>query len=353
MTKTSISWVLGPDGKPGFSWNPVVGCRAVSPGCQNCWAARLASTRLAHLPEYKGLAKDGKWTGGPRFLSDRLSQPLHKRKPAGIFVSDMGDLFHAAVGDQLIAAVFGVMAACPQHRFFLLTKRAQRMRKWFAWMKLEARTCNAGRGAPEAFVAVAYAQREGLSAVDVDGITSRAWPLPNVWIGTSIEDQATADERIPELLQTPAAVRWVSAEPLLGPVNLCSAAMPKWRESAPELSWLVCGGEAGPLSRPCRVEWIRSIVEQCKAAHVPVFVKQFGANCQTRNDDNFTGDMNDPDFPLWPDTPGGVSVVDRIEELPGGGYQGALVRVRLHDRAGADPAEWPADLRVRQFPVSA
>jgi hypothetical protein len=84
-----------------------------------------------------------------------------------------------------------------------------------------------------------------------------------------------------------------------------------------------------------------------------VFVKQFGANCQTRNDDNFTGDMNDPDFPLWPDTPGGVSVVDRIEELPGGGYQGALVRVRLHDRAGADPAEWPADLRVRQFPVSA
>jgi protein gp37 len=273
MTKTSISWVLGPDGKPGFSWNPVVGCRAVSPGCQNCWAARLASTRLAHLPEYKGLAKDGKWTGGPRFLSDRLSQPLHKRKPAGIFVSDMGDLFHAAVGDQLIAAVFGVMAACPQHRFFLLTKRAQRMRKWFAWMKLEARTCNAGRGAPEAFVAVAYAQREGLSAVDVDGITSRAWPLPNVWIGVSCEDQATADERIPELLRTPAAIRYVSFEPALEKV--------KWRRewiSGPgTVDQIILGCESGPGARAMPKDAAEDLIAQLAAplpCKVAFFYKQ-------------------------------------------------------------------------------
>ena len=237
MTKTSISWVLGPDGKPGFSWNPVVGCRAVSPGCQNCWAARLASTRLDHLPEYKGLAKDGKWTGGPRLVPRRLGEPLSKRKPAGVFVSDMGDLFHAAVPEEFIEAVWRTMAAASWHRFYILTKRPARMHKWIASIK--------GDG----------------------------WPLPNVWIGVSCEDQATADERIPELLRTPAAIRYVSFEPALEKV--------KWRRewiSGPgTVDQIILGCESGPGARAMPKDAAEDLIAQLAAplpCKVAFFYKQ-------------------------------------------------------------------------------
>ena len=238
MNPTSIAWVRGPDGAPGFTWSPVVGCTPCSSGCRSCWAARLASTRLAHLPDYKGLAKDGKWIGGARFLPDRLGQPLHKRNPAGIAVSLMGDLFHESITNEQIAAVFGVMAVTPKHRYFILSKRAKRMREWFQriaredcgpwtechWQALCVERDNVGDGGP--------IHTKG----GKEGGSDRRWPLSNVFVGVSIEDQATADERIPELLQTPAAVRFVSAEPLLGPVDL--------RSYLPSLDWLVVGGES-------------------------------------------------------------------------------------------------------------
>jgi protein gp37 len=309
LNPTSIAWVVGPDGKPGYTWNPGVGCSPVSAGCMNCWAARLASTRLAHLPEYQGLAKDGNWLSGARFLERRLGEPHSKRKPTGIAVSLMGDLWHDGIPDAFIQEVFRTMGACSWHRFYLLTKRPNR-------------------------------QREFLASVSGEG-----WPLPNVFVGVSIEDQPTADARIPELLQTPAAFRFVSYEPALGPVDLTSVPWPN--KGRHRLDWVIAGGESGPGARRCHVNWLRNIARQCRGAHVPCFIKQLGSNCHARNDENFTSCEGDPEFPKWPDH---LAAEDRIEDLPNGHYQGAPVRVRLRDRAGADPSEWPEDLRVRQLP---
>jgi protein gp37 len=387
MNPTSIAWCLSPDGSPGFTWNPVVGCRPVSPGCNACWASRLASTRLAHLPQYAGLAKDGRWTGEVRFLSERLAEPLRKRKPCGIFVCDMGDLFHESVTDEQIAAAFGVMGACPWHRFYVLTKRARRMREWFGWVDCEVkRRLREAEGTPregielepQDYVAQAALRHRKVRAevFPVPGAAGRMawpqrWPLPNVWCGCTVDDQQRAEERIPDLLQTPAAVRFLSVEPLLGPVDLEQLNDGSWYDSegaqcydalrgaayyrdgehglagGPRIDWVVCGAESGPSARLCQVDWIRSIVRQCRVAQVPCFVKQLGANCRARNDENWTGDENDPGFPKWP---GHLVGEDRIEHLPGGGYQGAPVRVRFRNRAGADPAEWPVDLRVRELP---
>lgn len=211
------------------------------------------------------------------------------------------------------------------------------------------------------------------------------WPLRSVWLGVSVEDQATADERIPLLLDTPAALRFVSCEPMLGPVAFapewlhtgrCAAIGPKperFRCGLPAghdgedghphhalipsgvpwfgqnaLEWVIIGGESGPGARAFNVAWMKAAIEQCRAAGVPVFCKQLGANVHTRNDDNFTieEDPPDPDFPGWP---GHLVAEDRIEDS-GESYQGAPVRVRLRDRKGGDMGEWRSDLRVREFP---
>jgi len=188
--------------------------------------------------------------------------------------------------------------------------------------------------------------------------------LPNVWLGVSVENQHFADERISLLLQTPAAVRFISAEPLLGPVNLSSI---RWETEGsggpafvdvcngtfctigghglpgPSLDWVIVGGESGPGSRPFDTGWARSIVQQCKSAGVAVFVKQLGRNVRDRNDAGFEGDTSRS----WPmDTD--------VEDSPDGyreEYQGAPVRVRLASRKGGDMGEWPKDLRVREFPA--
>lgn len=253
MGKTSIEWT-------DASWNPIVGCTEVSPGCANCYAARLAATRLRNTPQYKGLSilRNGRledaacaagilnvrphWTGEVRFLPERLEEPLHWKKPRRIFVCDMGDLFHESVVWHHLARIFGIIARCPHHTFQILTKRAARMKRFFD--ETEPR----------------------LTA----GIPQDNWPLPNVWLGVSVENQHFADERIPLLLDTPAAVRFVSAEPLLGPVNLHF----NWLRSG--LGWLICGGESGPNARPMHPAWARSLRDQCQAASVPFFFKQWG-----------------------------------------------------------------------------
>lgn len=241
MGKTSIEWT-------DASWNPIVGCTEVSPGCANCYAARLAATRLREVRAYHSLAtgkiqkilgqKSGhrfqrseiRWTGEVRFLPERLKEPLHWKKPQKIFVCDMGDLFHEDVHGDWIDQVLGVIANCPQHTFQILTKRAQRMHDLL-----------------------------------------RHYPIKkNVWLGVSVENQHFADERIPLLLDTPAVVRWISAEPLLGPIDMD---MPRgWC-----LDWVVCGGESGSNARPMHPEWARSLRDQCAAVGVPFFFKQWGS----------------------------------------------------------------------------
>jgi protein gp37 len=262
MGKTSIEWT-------DASWNPVTGCREISPGCANCYAARLAATRLKNTPAYKGLAvlnsktvvteQSARWTGKIRLLPDRLDEPAHWRKPRRIFVCDMADLFHGGVSKDFIARVWGQMASCQRHTFQVLTKRPDRLRQilsdaksWEGWI-----THN---GKPP----VGY----GGNGV-IMGNANR-WPLPNVWVGTSVENQHFADLRIPELLRTPAAVRFISAEPLLGPINLLRGGLGTW------LHWVIAGGESGHTARPMSAEWVRSLRDQCQSAHVPFFFKQWG-----------------------------------------------------------------------------
>jgi protein gp37 len=260
-----------------------------------------------------------------------LSKPLSWRKPTTVFVNSMSDLFHESFTNEEIAAVFGVMAACPQHVFQVLTKRAERMRDWFRWY--EEREAGAS-ALPAVMTAVA--------AVPGTASSSRAWyeagkrqpwPLPHVHLGVSVEDQQRADERIPLLLQTPAALHWLSCEPLLGPVDLklglinppnpILPAMLRYRWD--ELRWVVVGGESGPGARPMNVEWARSLVSQCKKFGTACFVKQLGAN--------------------YCDAVGGVG--GRQARPPADIVQ--LTR-RLTSRKGSDMREWPPDLRVREMP---
>ncbi|MFH0901319.1 MAG: phage Gp37/Gp68 family protein [Pseudomonadota bacterium] len=237
MGTTAISYVTK-------SWGLVVGCTKCSPGCRSCWAARLAATRLRHRPEYAGLAErngDGyNWTGEVRLLPQRLEEPLRWRKPQTVFVCPMGDLFHQDVPEDYIAQVFTTMWVSPQHTYLVLTKRPGRMAD----------------------------------------LSRRFWwgakPLPNVWLGVSVEDQRAADERIPLLLQTSAVVRWISAEPLLGNVHLgpenCHVTDPSMVGRT--IDWIVAGAESGPGARPCELDWLRSLRDQCQAVGVSYYLKQ-------------------------------------------------------------------------------
>lgn len=273
MATTDIEWTRNPDGSKGRVWNPVTGCSKVSQGCKNCYAEVIAK-RFWGARAFTDV----------RCHEDRLEQPLHWRKPARIFVNSMSDLFHEDVPFEFIDKVFAVMALCPQHTFQILTKRPERMRDYFH--KHFTR------------------HKVGVAATAVKLLPISEWrcnldvcnlkfPLPNCWLGVSVEDQKTADQRIPLLLQTPAAVRWVSYEPALGPVNLVSVRNRLGPESFElfnalyakdsmmgreqrRLDWVVVGGESGPGARPMHPDWARSVRDQCVAAGVPFFFKQWG-----------------------------------------------------------------------------
>jgi len=258
-------------------WNPVTGCTKVSEGCRNCYAERMA-WRLrgragypAHEPFQATLHPD------------RLDEPLHWRKPSMVFVCSMGDLFHGDVPDEFIAQVWGVMRSSPQQIFLVLTKRPERMVRW-------VNRCHDA----ESMGWVTHDGTPPAKAYDGTGIVvgeTRRWPLPNVWLGTSVENQNAANDRIPHLLQTPAAKRFVSCEPLLGAVDLVRwlpityCGQTHYRLVEHEASdfgpmvfpdWVIVGGESGPGARPMHPDWARSLRDQCVAAGVPLFFKQWG-----------------------------------------------------------------------------
>ena len=328
-TNTAIEWT-------DATWNPVRGCSLVSSGCTNCYAMRQAHRFSGTGKPYEGLTRLGPngpvWTGAARLVPEMLGLPIRWRKPLRIFVNSMSDLFHESLTHEEIAAVFGVMAACSHHTFMVLTKRPASVLQFFAWLETIADN-------PDSFVQrQAWARGVKLPLHAIKGtLKSHPWPLPNVRIGVSCEDQPTADLRIPLLLQIPAALRFVSYEPALGPVNFCAVPDAKTRPAefsarySPlgDIDLLIVGGESGPRARPCNVDWIRSAVRQCKEADVRAFVKQIGARPT----------LVSPNLHEWPE-----HVTWRMDKGGGAGV------ARLRDRKGGDPSEWPKDLRVRELP---
>jgi len=271
MNKSKIEWT-------DRVWNPVTGCTKVSQGCANCYAETYAH-------RFWG---DRKFTD-VQCHADRLDQPLRWKKSSRIFVNSMSDLFHEDVPDDFINRVFAVMALSPQHTFQVLTKRPERM---LEYINTPFRFGDDIRDAIDDTSAILdYLEERELQGDDVD-INDIAFPYPNVWLGVSVEDQATADERIPFLLETPAALRFVSYEPALGPVDLRKHLFEGFEPTgdfrthngkrqiklvgAHKLHWIIMGGESGQRARPMHPDWARSVRDQCASAGVPFFFKQWG-----------------------------------------------------------------------------
>lgn len=326
------------------TWNCVVGCSRVSPGCENCYAERFVHRGL-HA-SHRGLtvmrAGAPGWTGEVRLVPEALVRPLRWKRGRRVFVNSLSDLFHERLPFESIAAVFGVMAACPQHTFQILTKRPKRARAFFAWV---VERCNAGATTPYDVILSAKNDIDAelwesaleRAGIDREDVFEEPWPLPHVWLGVTAEDQQRADERIPVLLETPAAVRFVSYEPALGPVDLrpylgclrcagtgsvsvpgggkaCGACF-DWAQGSPRpgphLDWVIAGGESGPRARPFDLAWARATINGCRAAGVPAFFKQAGAEPR----------------------------IDGLRPLA------------IRARNGDDMQEWPEALRVRDFPT--
>jgi protein gp37 len=278
--KTSIEWT-------DKSWNPVVGCSIVSPGCANCYAMKQAGRMLdgnPKTPHYAGTTQPSKagavWTGKLALAPEKtLLAPLRWSKPAMIFVNSMGDLFHESVPDEWIMQAFAVMQIAHRHTFQVLTKRADRMRAWMSAPNREEEL-NAAIHALGLKLELGGAV---FAEIALGKPVRFPWPAPHIWLGVSAEDQKRADERIPHLLETPAAVRFVSAEPLLGAIELYKDGLwfgpqidDQMESNRVKLDWIIVGGESGRDARPMHPDWARSIRDQCAAAGVPYFFKQWG-----------------------------------------------------------------------------
>lgn len=275
-----------------YVWNPTRGCNRVSQGCKKCYAERVAARFSGPGQPYEGLITrvNGQptWNGKIKLVPELLEEPRHWKKPRRIFVDSMSDLFHEKVPSDYVGKVFETIARCPQHTFIILTKRPERIAE-----VLGPRGC--GWYATEGPVPC---------------------PQPNAWIGASAEDQETADLRIPYLVNAPVAVRVLSVEPQLGSINLCqnlpNERMLRWhRPMIQKLDWIIVGGESDYDARPFNLEWAFSLVRQAGNYQVPIFVKQMGST------------------PIALD--------------------GSPAEVIQH-RKGADMAEWPSELRIRQYP---
>lgn len=273
---TKIQWTSD-------TWNPIGGCSKVSPGCENCYAMQIAYNHAQRFKQnkYKGLTKklaNGKinWTGEIRIFEKSLkdNRITKNGKNKMIFVNSMSDLFHESLHFEDILKITEVMHKHQHLTFQVLTKRPFKM---------------------EQFIKKYWGTAEFITN-----------PLPNVWWGVSTEDQKTFDERIPYLLSTPAAVRWISAEPLINEIDL-SIHLKEYSNTKLKLDWVVVGGESGNYARECKLEWIEKIVEDCKNTGVPVFVKQLGAVLAKK--------------------------------------------MKLKDRKGGDIKEFPEHLRIREYPI--
>ena len=322
--RTKIEWT-------DATVNAVNGCTVVSPGCTNCYAMRLAGTRMRDHPTRAGLTVDTKagpvWNGQVRLNEAALLQPLRWRRPRRIFWNAHGDLFHESVPDEWIDRVFAVCALTPQHQHQILTKRSARMRDYLSTRAGDWMIVWPDANPPGSLPITRHEQRQAMQGKGwPDARLRPSFPLPNVWLGVSAEDQTRADERIPDLLATPAAVRFVSAEPLLGEIRLdavdaagwdecftkpdargrlnaltgwcygeerIGTAWEDWCAGGPDehgmggppdwpkpgwakLDWVIAGGESGPGARPMHPDWARSLRDQCTAAGVPFFFKQWG-----------------------------------------------------------------------------
>lgn len=297
MSITTIQWT-------DRTWNPIRGCSRVSPGCVNCYAERQALRFAGVGSETRGGPFAGfvtksnghaAWTGKVELIESKLEEPLHWQKPCKVFVNSMSDLFHESLPDEAIDRVFAVMALCPHITFQVLTKRAERMRRYFS----ENHGFEARRRVQDVLDPPGNrGQKEHEAAFKLYG----GWPLPNVWIGVSVESRAYLG-RIDVLRETPAAIRFVSIEPLLE--NLDG---PNLRG----LDWAIVGGESGPGARPFHIDWARFILSHCRRVGVAPFLKQLGSN------------------PVW-------------------GHDNQ--KLHLTDSHGGDPSEWPEDMRdYREFP---
>ncbi len=275
---TGISWT-------DETWNPIVGCSKISPGCQNCYAAESAkSVRLQQFPQYQAVKE---WNGVIAFVESALPKPLRWKKPKKIFVCSMSDLFHENVTDEMRDRVFAVMRLCPQHTFQVSTKRPENAIKYLT-EKTRIRIANLLNSYSPLNPYTLLGHKEQYRFA-----TSRhlvTFPLPNVWVGVTVENQEMANQRIPTLLEIPAAKRWLSMEPLLGKVDLENIIFPDgdiagvlsesnchlWYDNL--INWVVIGGESGKNARPCNVNLIQAIADQCKQSGVAVWVKQLGKN---------------------------------------------------------------------------
>lgn len=309
MSTSPIAWLANPDGTKGQTWNPVSGCDWASRGCDNCYARPMAKRlkgmelKLVDLGRLDPARAKYQRDGDPRTSGPGFGVAMHRhtllapwswpKKPQRVFVNSMSDLFHPQVSDEFIAEVFAVMALTPQHTYKILTKRPQRMPALLgdvAWQdevnhEIVALSAELGVQLPD----------------DLPNILDA--PLPNVWIGVSAEDQQQADRRVPDLLRTRAAVRWVSAEPLLEEVDLAPYLLPEaiacWTpkhvpgeadkralgrllraaartSGTPLVDWVVVGGESGSKARPMEFDWARRLREDCELTGTPYFFKQLG-----------------------------------------------------------------------------
>jgi len=268
--RTKILWA-------DASWNPVAGCskKPLSPGCQNCYARVMAHRMGGNGQHFEGLATAEEWTGDIGFYRNILVKPLQWTRPRNIFVSSMGDLFFENVPDNVIDEVFGVIAACAvhehrNHRFLMLTKRPERLRQYI-------NRCALKRWANYA----ADLMEDGDTYFDL--VRQLKWPLENLWIGTSTENQEQFDKRVPEILRCPAAGRFVSVEPMLGKINFGYVVSVFGNLKRSFLDWVICGGESGPKARPVHPDWVRGLRDQCQRYSkyldrpIPFIFKQWGA----------------------------------------------------------------------------
>lgn len=326
MRNTGIEWT-------DDTWNPIRGCSRVSAGCMNCYAEDMAARFSGPGLPYEGLTTGGKWNGTVRMIEEHLTDPLRWQRPRRVFVNSMSDLFHESLSFSDIARVFAVMQLAQRHTFQVLTKRPERMADWFEWLMSDE-----GRGVwLKHVVSTPDGEHEGWSV---------AWPFRNIELGTTTENQATFDARVPHLLRVPARVRFLSMEPLIGPIDASAFLSPGCEEcpagdpdceapddgewhchdacEPPGLHWFIVGGESGPGARPCDVAWVQGIVEQGAAYGVPVFVKQLGAHPT-------------------------IADVDHMADWPHGVRRSGTGRLVLTHPKGANMAEWPEAIRIREF----